>query len=325
MNLSGVNLNLLVAFVALLDEGSVTRAGLRSGLSQPAMSSALRRLREMFGDPLFVRTPRGLSPTPRALQLDAPVRRTLEQIGDLFQLGVPFDPSSAAMTFALATTDYGSIVVLPRLLQRLKTVAPGVSLNVRALRALDLQAAFQRGDLDLAVTWRLEPSAFEQAAFYTRALFDERLVCIVRADHPSARRRLTLARFTAMEHVVVSPSEEFQPIVDVVLAQHRLRRRVAVVVPHFVAAPFVVSGTDFVATVPEQVARSLAATLRLRILKPPVLLPAVAVRLVWHERTHTNPAHVWFRELVTNLYASPPRDVLAPTRPEKPGRHPRPR
>jgi DNA-binding transcriptional LysR family regulator len=301
MNLSGINLNLLVALDALLTERSVTRAALRLGLSQPAMSNALARLRDMFADPLLVRTPQGLAPTTRGHELAQPVRQALDQISRVVQLGVPFDAATSTRTFALATTDYGSMVVLPRLLHRLENVAPRVRLHVRPLRGLDVRTAFQEGDLDLAITWRIEAANFDHAGFYTRTLFEDRLVCVVRKGHPTAREPLTMKQFTELDHIVVAPSEEFQPIVDVVLGENRLQRKVAALLPHFLATPFVVAQSDRLATVAERIITALGDTLPLRVLKPPVTLPPLVVRLVWHERTHLDPANVWLRELLGRL------------------------
>jgi DNA-binding transcriptional LysR family regulator len=305
MNLAGIDLNLLVAFDALYSERSVTAAARRVGLSQPAASNALARLRAVFRDPLFVRTPKGMVPTARAIEVADAVHHALETLRSVFAGGTHFDPARAVRAFTIATTDYTEMVVLPLLVKKLASTAPGISLNVRPLRTVPAQHAFQSGEVDLAIAWHLTKRPFDQAGFYTRSLFEERLVTIARTRHPVVRSRLTLKHFTTLGHVVVAPSDEYHPVVDLVLAERRLRRRVALAVPHFLVAPFIVSQTDLIGTVAGRVATHLRRALGLRLFEPPIRIPPLTTQMVWHERSHADRAHAWFRELVAGLEVPP--------------------
>jgi DNA-binding transcriptional LysR family regulator len=301
MNLAGIDLNLLVAFDALLTERSVTRAATRIGLSQPAMSNALARLRTVVGDPLFVRTPRGMTPTARAKALSERVRFALKEIQSALEDVQAFDAKSSIREFNVATTDYANLMLLPRLLHRLKEIAPKVRVRVRPLHRAHARLALQVGELDLGIAWRLEEAPFDSQGFYTKALFEEQLVCIVRKDHPTVRDRLKIAQFLRLEHVVVGPPDEYILIVDQVLAHKGLKRRVAVTVPEATVSPFIIAQTDMIASVPARVARLFSKTLPLRILPLPVRLPPLTVRLLWHERNHTDPGHQWLRIVLSDL------------------------
>lgn len=301
MNLGGIDLNLLTAFDALLMERNVTKAASRVGVSQPAMSSALARLRLLFNDPLFIRTQHGMAPTVKALELSDRIQHALAEIRGALKPEEAFDPASSVREFRLATTDYGDVIILPQLVQRLKSLAPGITLRASRLRRSDTRLALQSGELDLAIAWRLEEPPFDHRAFCTRSLFRERLVCIVRKDHPHVGDRLTMKQFLQLEHVVVSASDGSPMIVDSILAQEGLSRRVSVTVAHFLAAPIIVAQTDLMATVASRVTHLFSDNVHLRILKAPISLPALTVRTIWHERSNNDPAHRWFRKLLADV------------------------
>jgi DNA-binding transcriptional LysR family regulator len=292
MNLNRVDLNLLVAFDALLSEQSVTRAAERLGLSQPAMSSALGRLRRLVGDPILVRTATRMVPTQRAMELVGPVREILRQIEVALSAPAPFDPASTKRRFRIATNDYVEVVLLPKLVRELARVAPGIDLDVRPLGPDFPDEAMQTGKLDLAI-------GFAHSApveLHSQILFKDRFICAVRADHPGVGRRLTPQQYADLPHVMVSPSGGVTGVVDSALSLHGLERRVAVTVPHFVVAPHVVAQSDCIVTLAERVARSFAEILPLRLLKPPVVLPGFRVAMIWHERSAHDPAQQWLRE-----------------------------
>jgi DNA-binding transcriptional LysR family regulator len=291
-HMAGLDLGLLRALDALLRERHVTRAARRLGLTQSAMSHSLRRLREVFDDPLFLRAPRGVSPTPRAAQLAEPLERVLAELERLTQRPEAFDPARLERRFGLGTTDYLDVVLLPVLLARLQAAAPRVDLDVRAV-PVDLDGALEEGlDLGFGVQPRHGARVMQQR------LFEDRLLCLARRGHPAAARRLTMARFAALSHVQIAPRGHPGGAVDEALGREGLERRVAVRVGSFLAAPLLVAQSDLVLTAPERLARIWVRMLPLEILEPPMTLPRFAVYQVWHERRHRDPAHAWLRAAV---------------------------
>lgn len=301
MDLSGVDLNLLVALDALLKEGSVTRAAHRIRLSQPAMSNALSRLRTLLGDPLFVHTRRGMVPTARAQAFAEPLQRALSELRTVFEPSRTFDAAASVRVFNIAVTDYAEAVIVPLLVRKVRQVAPHVTLRLQPFDRAVPRADLQEGSVDLGITWRLEEQPFAAKGFYTKSLFQERLVCIVRADHPRVGRRLTLDQFIELDHVVAAPIEKYRPIVDVMLQEQGLKRKTAVTSTHYMSVPFFVAQSDMIATVASRIAHQLKKALNLRIVPPPLPLQPLNVRLVWHERSDGDPACHWLRDMLVSL------------------------
>ena len=227
MDLSRIDLNLLVAFDVLMAEQSVTRAARRLGLSQPATSSALGRLRRLLGDPVLVRASTRMVPTPRALELIGPVRQILNQVEVALSAPPPFDPASTRRRFRIASNDYVEAVLLPDLVREVARAAPGVDLEVLQFGASYPEESLRTGKLDLAIGF----SHNIPAGLHSHILFKDRFVCAVRADHPDVGKRLTLPQYTRLPHVLVSQTGSVTGIVDSALAVHGLERRVAVTVP----------------------------------------------------------------------------------------------
>ena len=296
MDSSKVDLNLLVAFDALLAERNVTRAARRLALSQPALSAQLARLRDLFGDPLFLPAQRGITPTARALELEAPVRRALDQVHDVLARGRGFDPATADLTVAIACSDYVQVAVITPLVLDLRVSAPTLQLAIRQLDGSALDRQMEAGVIDLAV---MTPST-AAPALRTRPLFRERYVTIARRRHPIVKGKLTLDDFTALEHVVVSPrGGGFGGPVDTALGKLGRKRRIAVSAASFLFVPELVARSDLIATVPERLVRDRADGLQ--VFKPPLPVEGFGIGLVWHERTHRHPAHRWVRERVRTL------------------------
>lgn len=301
--LAGVDLNLLVALDALLEAENVTRAARRIGLSQSALSSALGRLRQLFGDPILVRATGGMAPTPMARRLREPVRRALDEVAAMLRPAGPFDPKTPHR-FRIAVTDYVGLVLLPAIAARVLRAGPAIDLEVRTLDDWNLPAdELDRGALDLAVSF------FREVPPRLRAehLFDESFVCAVRRGHPAVGRRLGLRQYTALPHLLVSPRAGVTGTVDAALAARGLSRRVAVTVPHFAVAPAVLARTDCVATLATRVARLGARLAPLRLLPPPLDLPAFSVHMVWHPHTDADPASTWLREQIRKAHLRPER------------------
>ncbi|MBP0598619.1 LysR family transcriptional regulator [Herbaspirillum sp. LeCh32-8] len=294
-----LDLNLLKALDALLDERHVTRAAARLGVTQPAMSGILTRLRENFGDPLFSRSQRGIVPTQRALALAQPVRQVLADIDALMQPPV-FDPASATLDFSIAATDYALRAIAVPLLAALKQRAPHLRIALTAVEDGPLQERLERGQIDLALT---TPET-TPPGLHARRLFDERYVCVVREDHPLVRgKRIGLKQFCALDHALVSYSgDPFVGVTDEMLARQGLARRVTLSVQRFLVLPDILRASDMVAVVPR---RLVAGMPGLKLLEPPLDIPGFTKTAAWHERTHRDPAHRWLRELLFETCRTP--------------------
>ena len=316
VNLAAIDLNLLVALDALLAESNVTRAAKRVGLSQPAMSNALGRLRDLVGDPLFVRTPRGMLPTPRARELAGPVRDALAGL-ERALTPTRFDPSTEVRTFTIAAADSLELILGGPLLEALRAEAPGIRVAiVPPPRGADPTELFEAGLADVAIRGLIGIAPAVRSPLRTEALYAQRLVCIVRGTASGPRHKMSLARFTAAHHVLVAPYGSPGSIIDDALAKQRRSRTVAMRVSTFAAAPSIVATTDCIAVIPESVAIRFAALLPLQILELPFARPAVPIGLLWHQRMDNDEAHKWFRALVKRIadkaFQPPPRQRRLP-------------
>jgi DNA-binding transcriptional LysR family regulator len=300
MNISALNLNLLPVLDALLAERSVSRAGKRLGLSQPAVSNGLAQLRALLGDPLFVRGAGGMVPTARALALAAPLRTALAALEQGFAPPAPFDPRTTEQRFTIVTNDFVAFALLPRLLHRLRREAPRVSLQVRAWQEHRVPPDLERGEADLMMGFIAELPA----GHHSRHLFDDRFTCVVRRGHPLVKGKLTLATYVKLPHVLVSHQPDGRGVVDDALARRGLSRTVALRVSHFLLVPAIIAGTDCVAALSEAVARPFSRAWPLQILPPPLTLPVGPVQLVWHHRSDASPAQRWLHEVVTEIARS---------------------
>ncbi len=299
MNLNELDLNLLRAFDAVLRRRSVTAAGAEIGLTQPAMSNALGRLRKLFNDPLFVRTPRGMDPTPYARSIADPVRRALGLIETTLASRAAFDPGESERTFRLHMSDIGEMVFLPPLLERLQRVAPGVRVETRSTPEAAIEGALAGGELDLAVGFL--PGL--RAPVRSQRLFRDAYVCMMRADHPRIRRRLTRRLFSEASHVLVASVGAGHRVIEEMLVAEGLDRRIALRVPHFMVVPMILERTDLVVTVPERVAAVFERLGRFKTLPLPLEIPRTDVRVHWHERFEQEPGNRWLRELIVAAHA----------------------
>jgi len=302
MDFHGIDLNLLVAFDALMSERNVTRAAARVGVSQPAMSAALSRLRRLFGDPLFLRSAEGLLPTARARDLSEPIAQALRQIESALVKDPEFVPGQASLTFKLGLSDYPAFILLPSLLQALAEKAPGVLLNVHAFNdrdhAVDLLDA---GAIDAAIG---VPPTHVDGRILTRPVLRDQFVTIVANDHPAARRGMSMKNYLELPHVLVSPEGELYGIVDQALAQQGKKRKLALTLPQMFAVPAIVAQTRMTATVMKRVALHSPVGSRLVLFPPPVALPEIVFDLIWHRRSDVHPAQLWFRDFIAEHAAS---------------------
>ncbi len=292
LDLRRIDLNLLVALQTLLEEQHVTRAAARLSITQPAMSRTLARLRQLFGDPLFVRTPSGLAPTPRAEQL----RDRLDSaLADITRLVSPteFDPATARGRWRFATTDYGTHSIMPRVLARIWREAPGMDIDVLPWRSNGL-AMLESGELDLA----LASTGTAPASIHGRGLGDDNFVALVRQGHPVLETGLDLASFLALPQILIhSGSGDLRGPIDHQLDKIGQCRRVAVRVPSFMAALALAARTDMLVNTPQMMARLYAESAGLVPLPLPLDLPNFSYGIVWHERWHHDPGHSWLRTL----------------------------
>ncbi|WJM97565.1 LysR family transcriptional regulator [Pseudomonas defluvii] len=289
-----LDLNLLRALDALLDERSVTRAADRLALTQPAVTGMLNRLRESFDDPLFVRAQRGIVPTPRAEQLAVPIKQLLADVECMLQPQA-FDPLTANMTVKLASTDYALRAIVVPFLSVLRQRAPNIRVSVLPIDDQGLQLQLDRGDIDLALV-TTEATA---SGLRAKLLFDESYVCVMRSDHPDAANdTLSLDRFCALDHVLVSPSGgEFLGVTDEALKKVGRSRRVTVSVTSFLVLPEILMVSDLIAVVPRRLAVRHDG---LTLVEPPVEIPGFSKMLAWHERTHRDACYQWIRSLMVD-------------------------
>src|SRR3954466_15967419 len=297
MNVRDADLNLLRVFDAVLRERGVTPAAVGLGLTQPAVSNALSRLRAVFGDPLFVRTASGMDPTPFARELAEPVRQALALLESALAHGPGFDPASATRALPLYMSDLGQIEFLPPLLERVQKHAPGVRLEAVALEVEDIAAALAAGGLDLAIGFLpgLGPPVRR------RALFRDPYLCLMRADHPI--HALTKKKFGEASHALVSYRGGHR-VIEEALERAGLARKIALRVPHFTVVPMVLERTDLILTLPARVARVFESRGAFKSLPPPLAIPPAEVAVHWHERFEADPGNRWLRQLAIELFSS---------------------
>jgi len=291
-NLRRLDLNLLVTLDVLLAEHNVTRAAERLNFSQPSVSVHLAKLREIFDDPLLLPGPRGMRPTARAEELREPLRQALEALERAVAPASPFDPAQARDTWRVAATDYGESAILLPALAGLRAAAPGTRVAVVEMAPSRIARQAEIGDIDLAFH-TVEGSPLN---LRRRTLFAERYVLAGRAGHPRLKRRPTLKQFCTLDQVIVSPDGGgFSGVTDVALAEHGLERRVVLSVPHFLFLRSVLESTDLVAMLPE---RLLGNSGTLQVVDAPLEVPGYEMAMLWHERSHRDPAHQWLREQI---------------------------
>lgn len=300
MELEEIDLNLLVVFRQLLVEKRVSKVADNLGLTQPAVSNALARLRRLLGDELFTRTPQGMQPTPYAQQLAESVSCALGMIHGALNQGSRFDPATAQRAFTVGMSDIGEIWFLPRLADALVKHAPGISISTVRNTAVNLRDEMEAAKVDLAIG--LLPQL--KAGFFQRRLLQTRYVCLMRKGHRLDKRRITLQEFSAAEHVTVMAQGTGHGQADEVMRRAGVQRRVRLAVPHFTAVGHIVQATDLLATVPQPLAQRIAEPFGLSYVDHPVELPSVSINLFWHARLHKDPASVWLRNFVFDLFAA---------------------
>ncbi len=290
----------LPVLLALAEEGSVSQAANTLGLSQPAVSAALAKLRRAFDDPLFVRNARGMSPTPRGLALVATARPALAALEAQRHQGGSFDPSRTTMPFRIALSDAGELVFLPRLMQRLRALAPLAPVHSVSLPMPQIIPALESGDIDIALGYFPE---LKSKATVEQRLFTHTYACLLRRDHPCAGDTLTVAQFCALEHAAVRVESRSQEVVDAFLARKKITRNVALTSPHFMSVAPIVATTDLVVTVPHALADYCARIdPRLKMMRLDIGFPKIDLRAHWHRLFHHDTRNAWLRAQVGTLF-----------------------
>jgi len=300
MNLRELDLNLLVVFNQLLLDRSVSVAAEQLGLTQPAVSNSLKRLRTLLQDELFLRTSRGMEPTPYALHLAEPVVYALNALQSALTRRDAFNPETSKRTFNLAMTDIGEIYFMPPLMNALAQRAPYIQISTVRPHTGNLKVDMESGAVDLAAG----PLPDLQTGFFQTRLLRHRYVCLFRRDHPTARAPMSLEQFCELGHVGVLSANTGHGDVDSLLERAGIKRHMRLRVPHFVAVGPILQSTDLIATVPERFAERIQDAFGLASSPHPALrLPDIAINLFWHAKFNRDPANLWLRQLFVELFS----------------------
>jgi DNA-binding transcriptional LysR family regulator len=299
MELAKLDLNLLLVLHHLLILKRVSAVADLLNMSQPAVSSALGRLRTSLEDELFIRTQAGMTPTPYAVQLAEPVAMALDVLQQALNVRGAFDPQTSTRNFTIALTDVGEMYFLPVLMDALSKAAPGVTLQVVSVAQSALKEDMSTGKIDLAMG--LLPQL--QAGFFQQSLFKQKYICLMRKKHPMAQTsHISLSALFAAEHVRVLATGTGHGRVDLALDKQRHQRKVRLTVPHYVALGDVLQHANLIAVVPERFAQRIAKPFDLVMRDLPIKLEDSAIQQCWHGRLHRDPGHQWLRQLMRKLF-----------------------
>jgi DNA-binding transcriptional LysR family regulator len=297
---NGLDLNLLRVAVAMLDAGSVSQAGKVLGLSQPSVSESLAKLRHHFDDALFVRSGRGMSPTPRGAEIANAAREVLLQVEQKLGPCVPFDPRQAHRPFTFAMSDTGETVFLPKLSKTLAKASPETPICTVSMPPQQLTKAMEDGHVDLAVGYFPD---LKGSDFFQKRLFTHHFVCLLRRDHPIRGEVLTLEQFLNLQHAVVLSEGRSQEILEGHLKELGLVRRVAIYTPHFLSIPALIAHSDMVVTVPHAMGIVYGTpAFGLQVKRLPFASPRIQLKQHWHTKFHKDARNVWLRGIVSELF-----------------------
>lgn len=298
MNINSSDLNLLSVFYALARDKSTTKAAQSLGLSQPAVSHALNRLREMFKDPLFVRASRGLVPTKKALELAEPIERLLKDAESILNEKVSFDPKTEVREFRISTTDYFEIVALPHILKRLSKEAPGIRIVSSATQGHLQKQQFESGTIDLSIAGffgELPEGYFQQT------VFRDDFVCVGRKGNPHLKGTLTPSKYGEARHILISPQGDMKSRSAAALKKLKYEQKFQAGVASFISPAWMIAESDLLLTCPRKLAEAYTRYLPLEMSKLPFSLDGISVVQVWHARHHKDPAHTWLRALIKEV------------------------
>jgi DNA-binding transcriptional LysR family regulator len=291
------DLNLLPVFVALMEERNVTRAAERLGITQPALSNTLNRLRDTLHDPLFIRERYGMRPTQLAEEIAPVIAEALARLDELILGQQEFDPKKAERLFTIAPNDYVEFVLVPAVVARLGEVAPGIRLRLTPFGSDLVETGVISGSTAMALGRIVDPPD----NVVVQHLMDDSLACVLRTDHPDIGDTISREEFERLKHVNMLPPGRLRAGLFQPLERQGLKRDVAVSVTHFLSIPELIAVTDYCTTLPTQICRRIAKDKRLKVLAPPVDLGTFPVEVAWHVRYRNDPAHRWLRALIADV------------------------
>jgi DNA-binding transcriptional LysR family regulator len=296
----GFDLNLLPVLVAIHEHGSVTAAAQHLGMSQPSVSTALAKLRHRYGDPLFHRAGHGMKATPRLRKLIQPLREALTRMDETFASESAFVPATTQRTFTFAMSDLGEMVFMPKILKRLRELAPHATVRSVAASAAQIERGLETGEVDVAVGYFPD---LREKSFLEKHLFYHHFVCLLRANHPVTAATLTMAQFLSLEHAVVYGAGRTNEIFERHLRAKKIHRRVVLETPHFLSIPSIISRSDLVVTVPHAVGTFVKNVhMNIRVAQPPMRTPKIDLKLHWHSNFQRDTKNKWLREVVADLF-----------------------
>lgn len=294
------DLNLLPVLVAIHEHGSVTAAALHLGMSQSAVSTTLAKLRQKYGDPLFHRVGHGMKATARMRRLVEPLREALASVESTFSSEAVFSARTTERTFTFAMSDLGEVVFMPRILRRLRQLAPRAIVRSVAASAAQIERGLENGEIDLAVGYFPD---LREKSFLEKHLFFHHFLCLLRANHPITAATLSLPQFLSLEHAVVYGAGRTYEIFERFLRSKKIHRRVVLETPHFLSIPSIISGSDLIVTVPHAVGVFVKDVhMNIRIAQPPMRTPKIDLKMHWHRNYQRDPKNKWLRELVASLF-----------------------
>jgi len=295
-----LDLNLLRIAVAVLDAGSVSAAARNLGISQPTASSALARLRVMVGDPLFIKTSRGMQPTPRAIDFVPIARDLLNRVDRDLLSKTLFSPAAMSETFTIAMSDIGEMVFLPKILDYLGKHAPQATVRSVSTSPAQVESELESGGIDLAIGYFPD---LKKNNYFQQRLFTHHFVCLLRADHPIKGKKLSMTQFLELNHAVVLAEGRSQEIFERFLEKKRIRRKIALRTPHFMSIPMIIAQSNLLVTVPHALGvHSVRTGANIKLMEPPFDIPSIEVKQHWHRKFHHDPKIVWLREVVASLF-----------------------
>lgn len=295
-NIKNLDLNLLVALNALLEERNVTRAALRINLSQPATSRALARLRAVFQDPLLVKGTQGMELTARANDLYQPLQHILHDIKAIIS-PPSINPATMQGEVVIATRDYELAAILPKIINRIAIESPKLKLRVFPLIGDDLRSLENHN-----VDFILAATDSKAATLYRYIVYKESFVCLAAKDNPAFREGMNLETYLKARHCLVTISGFGLGVVDTLLAQKNLKRNIVVRIPHFLAVAHIIAGSDLVVTLPRRLGELLSTQEKLDLMEPPLHIPSFPIYLYWHVRNQNSPIHRWIKKVIQTSY-----------------------
>jgi DNA-binding transcriptional LysR family regulator len=290
MNYEQFDLNLLNVFDAVMTELNVTRASVRLNMTQPAVSNALKRLRHLLNDELFIKVPSGVSPTPKALEIWQPLRQALHQIRQTLE-PIEFNPATETATFTIALNDFSAALILPPLMKVIEAIAPNINLRTIPNTHINAAMLLEQAEIDIAIGVFPSPPP----RLRSQPLMTSPWVCAMRRDHPLAGKKLTLDRYAQAKHLLVTLTGEATGLIEPLLQERGLNRRIGLTVNQFSVAPQILMNSDLIAVLPTRVVQLSGIADQFHLVAVPIEINPTSVKMMWHERIQQNTAQVWFR------------------------------